>query len=145
LITQLAPYQLATGSGAGLTELNASALTTGTLPAARIAAGSLPLASLANDPLARANHTGTQAWTTISGKPTTLAGYGINNAVEKNTSGDVTVSGSTTLQGAATLQSTTVLNGSTTLNGAVIFNTPAPVTGLRVAPAGDIPMITITP
>jgi hypothetical protein len=60
--TQLAPYQLAAGSGAGLTALNASALTTGTLPAARIAAASLP-------------------WTTLTGKPTTVAGYGITDAV----------------------------------------------------------------
>lgn len=29
------------------------------------------------DPLARGNHTGTQAWTTITGTPTTIAGYGI--------------------------------------------------------------------
>jgi len=32
------------------------------------------------DPTARANHTGTQAWATISGTPTTLAGYGITDA-----------------------------------------------------------------
>lgn len=30
--------------------------------------------------LARANHTGTQAWGTITGTPTTLAGYGITDA-----------------------------------------------------------------
>lgn len=30
--------------------------------------------------LARANHTGTQAWSTITGTPTTLAGYGISDA-----------------------------------------------------------------
>lgn len=32
------------------------------------------------DPTARANHTGTQAWSTITGTPTTLAGYGITDA-----------------------------------------------------------------
>jgi hypothetical protein len=43
--------------------------------------GTLALAKLATDPLARANHTGTQAWSTISGTPTTLAGYGIADAI----------------------------------------------------------------
>ncbi len=32
------------------------------------------------NPLARANHTGTQAWSTITSTPTTLAGYGIGDA-----------------------------------------------------------------
>ena len=32
------------------------------------------------NPLARANHSGTQAWSTISSTPTTLAGYGISDA-----------------------------------------------------------------
>lgn len=31
-------------------------------------------------PLARANHTGTQAWSTLTATPTTLAGYGISDA-----------------------------------------------------------------
>lgn len=31
-------------------------------------------------PLARANHTGTQAWATLTGTPTTLAGYAISDA-----------------------------------------------------------------
>lgn len=33
----------------------------------------------------RANHTGTQNWSTLTGTPTTLAGYGITNAVTKTT------------------------------------------------------------
>jgi len=32
------------------------------------------------NPLARASHTGTQAWTTLTGTPTTLAGYAITDA-----------------------------------------------------------------
>lgn len=32
------------------------------------------------DPTARANHTGTQAWSTLTSTPTTLAGYGITDA-----------------------------------------------------------------
>jgi len=32
------------------------------------------------DAFARANHTGTQAWSTITGTPTTLSGYGITDA-----------------------------------------------------------------
>jgi len=46
-----------------------------------IAAGTLALSKLATDPLARANHTGTQAWTTLTGTPTTLAGYGITDGL----------------------------------------------------------------
>ena len=45
---------------------SASDLITGTLPVDRVANGSLPLAKLDTDPLARANHTGTQLMTTIS-------------------------------------------------------------------------------
>lgn len=52
---------------------SASDLSTGTLAAARIAAGSLPLAKLDTDPVARANHTGTQAIATISGFGTGVA------------------------------------------------------------------------
>lgn len=36
------------------------------------------------DPLARANHSGTQAWSTITATPTTLAGYGITDAQPLN-------------------------------------------------------------
>jgi len=36
--------------------------------------------SISADAFARANHTGTQAWSTITGTPTTLAGYGITDA-----------------------------------------------------------------
>lgn len=32
------------------------------------------------DPISRANHTGSQAWSTLTGTPTTLAGYGITDA-----------------------------------------------------------------
>lgn len=32
------------------------------------------------DPTARANHSGTQAWSTLTGTPTTLSGYGITDA-----------------------------------------------------------------
>src|SRR5258708_210072 len=37
------------------------------------------------DFLARANHTGTQAWSTIVSTPTTLAGYGITDAASSAT------------------------------------------------------------
>lgn len=46
-----------------------------------IGLGTLALNKLATDPLARANHTGTQAWSTITGTPTTLAGYGITDSI----------------------------------------------------------------
>lgn len=45
-----------------------------------IGTGTLDLSKLATDPLARANHTGTQAWSTITGTPTTRSGYGITDA-----------------------------------------------------------------
>lgn len=45
-----------------------------------ITTGSLALSKLATNPLARSNHTGTQAWSTITGTPTTLSGYGITDA-----------------------------------------------------------------
>jgi len=44
------------------------------------ASAAIALTKLATDPLARANHTGTQAWSTLTGTPTTLAGYGIVDA-----------------------------------------------------------------
>lgn len=40
--------------------------------------------------LSRANHTGTQAWSTITGTPTTVAGYGITNAAVLNGSSRTT-------------------------------------------------------
>jgi hypothetical protein len=46
-----------------------------------IGAGTLALSKLATDPLARTNHTGTQAWSTLTSTPTTLAGYGISDAI----------------------------------------------------------------
>lgn len=45
--------------------------------------------------LARANHTGTQAWSTITATPTTIAGYGITNAYTK-TEVDTAVGGKVT-------------------------------------------------
>lgn len=43
-------------------------------------AGGIANTKLATDPLARANHTGTQAWSTLVSTPTTLSGYGITDA-----------------------------------------------------------------
>ena len=125
---QLVPYQLANGSGAGLTALDASQLTTGTLPPARVANASLPLAALASNPLARSNHTGTQAWSTLTATPTTVSGYGITDAVQKNATGDVAVTGTTTLQ------------------GNVVINAPSVTVKnvLRLPPSGDVSMGTFT-
>ena len=90
--------------------------------------------------LARANHTGTQDWaTTISGKPTTTTGYGITDAVTKTATGDVTVTGATTLQGATSVTAPLTINAPVTF---VNSNPAHRVTGLRVEPAGDIPMLT---
>jgi hypothetical protein len=128
-----------TGSGAGLTALNATQLTSGTLPIARIAAASVTNDKLTTNPLARANHTGTQAWSTLTATPTTVLGYGITDAVLKNASGDVTVAGAATVTGA------TILKGATTLAGAVTVTAPVTVkTTLRLAPSGDLGMGTFT-
>jgi hypothetical protein len=111
----------ATGSGASLTALNATQITTGTLPIARIAAASVTNDKLTTNPLARANHTGTQAWSTLTATPTTVAGYGITDAVKKSSTGDVAVAGATTLTGAVTIK-----------------------TALRLPPSGDVGMGTFT-
>ena len=101
----------------------------------------MPLATLAADPLARANHTGTQAWSTLTPAsiPTTVAGYGITDAVQKTTTGDVTVTGATALQGSAIVSGATTLQGTTTLAGAVTVKTT-----LRLPPSGDLGMGTFT-
>ena len=134
--SQLATYQPANGSGAGLTSLNASALTTGTLPNAIIPSDVTRLGATVE--LNGGETTGDLAWTRVDkasatladlptrnfsdlqNKPTTLTGYGITDAVQKTTSGDVTVAGTTTLQ------------GNVTVNGLV--------TKLRVAAQGDLSM-----
>ena len=135
-----------TVSGYGITDaltassaLNADRLSAGTLPIARIAALSVTNDKLATNPLARANHTGTQVWSTITNTPTTVSGYGITDAVTKTATGDVTVTGATTLQGATSVTAPLTINAPVTF---VNSNPAHRVTGLRVEPAGDIPMLT---
>lgn len=48
---------------------------------ASFAAGSIANAALATDPLARSNHTGMQAWSTLTSTPTSLSGYGISGSL----------------------------------------------------------------
>ncbi len=67
-------------AGYGITDAITAALAASTYEPI-IGVGTLALNKLATDPLARANHTGTQAWSTITGVPTTLAGYGITDAI----------------------------------------------------------------
>jgi hypothetical protein len=121
------------GSGAGLTNLNASALVTGTVPAAVLPADVTrlgPTIELNTDETtgdlawARVNKTGatladlpTRDFSDLQNKPATLAGYGITDAVQKTTAGDVAVTGTTTLHGNVTVKSV-----------------------LRIPPAGDLPM-----
>jgi hypothetical protein len=83
--------------------------------------------------LARANHTGTQVWSTITGTPTTIAGYGITDAYDKTTSdarfinvaGD-TMTGTLTLAAdpALALQAATKQYVDAKPAGAVISDTP---------------------
>jgi hypothetical protein len=79
---------LSTWAGStSLTTLGANAVTSSNITDGAIvnadinASAAIALSKLAVDPLARANHTGTQDWSTITGTPTTLAGYGIADAI----------------------------------------------------------------
>jgi hypothetical protein len=68
------------GTLAGLNAVASANITDGTIVNADInAAAGIALSKLATDPLARANHTGTQPWSSITDTPTTLAGYGIDD------------------------------------------------------------------
>jgi len=69
-------------SGYGITD-SITAATAASTYQPLIGTGTLPLSKLATDPLARGNHTGYQAWSTIDGEtlPTTLAGYGITDGI----------------------------------------------------------------
>jgi hypothetical protein len=134
--SQLATCQPAFGSGAGLTNLNASALATGTIPTMVLPADITRLGATVE--LNTGEATGDLAWARVDktgssladlparefadlqNKPTTLAGYGITDAVQKNPNGDVVVAGTTTLQ------------GNVTVNGMV--------TKLHVAQQGDLDM-----
>lgn len=81
-----------------------------------IGAGTLALSKLSTDPLARSNHTGTQAWSTITSTPTTLAGYGITDPVVLATdTGTVT---NTMLAGS--IANAKLANSSITINGSAV-------------------------
>jgi hypothetical protein len=88
---QLSSYQTTTGSGAGLTSLNASALSSGTVPVGALPSTVTQLGAKVdldnNDEIQ-----GDLAWGRVSGKPTTVSGYGITDsiAVTRNTSGRIT-------------------------------------------------------
>ena len=70
------------------TAIDSAEITDGSIVNADInASAAIALSKLATDPLARANHTGTQAWSTITSTPTTLAGYGITDSVSLSKSG----------------------------------------------------------
>lgn len=136
----LAGLQSSTGSGAGLTNLNASELASGTVPGARLSAAVTQLGETIE--LDSAETTGDLAWVrvsktnssladltnhdfaTLSNIPTDLAGHGITDAVQKTPTGDVLITGVTTLDGQV------VVNGM--------------VTKLRVAQQGDLSMGTFT-
>ncbi len=141
--SQIIGLQSSTGSGANLTDLNASELASGTVPGARLATVVTQLGETIE--LDSAETTGDLAWirvsktgssladlanhdfATLSNIPTDLAGHGITDAVQKTPAGDVVISGTTTLEGAVTV------------NGLV--------TKLRVVQQGDLSMgeFTATP
>jgi uncharacterized ParB-like nuclease family protein len=78
--------------------------------------------------LARANHTGTQAWSTITSTPTTLTGYGITDAVALTTNTLAQFAATTSLQLAGVISDET---GS----GALVFATsPTLVTPILGTP-----------
>ncbi len=67
---------------AALNAVGSSQITDGTIVNADISSSAaIALSKLATDPLARANHTGTQSFSTITSTPTTLSGYGISDAI----------------------------------------------------------------
>lgn len=69
------------GTLATLSAISSTQITDATIVNADISASAaIALSKLATDPLARGNHTGTQAWSTLTTTPTTLAGYGIIDA-----------------------------------------------------------------
>ena len=136
--TAVAPYQLSAGSGASLTTLNASALTDGTLSADRIATASLPMTVLASDPLARANHTGTQAWSTLTATPTNVTGYGITDAVTKDSGGNVGIGTSAPTE-KLEVSGNIKASGTVTATGVVTTKT-----SFRTPPAGDLAMGSFT-
>ena len=135
-IGQLAAYQPVAGSGAGLTNINASALTMGTISIAVLPAEITCLGvtvelnadeTTGNLVWSRVDKTGStladlliRNFADLQSKPTTLTGYGITDAVQKNTDGDIVVVGTTTL------------NGNLAVNGLV--------TKLRIVPQGDLNM-----
>lgn len=94
--TQLSSYQLSTGSGAGLTALNASAISTGTIPSARLP--SIPLntdATTGNLAWSRVDKTNASLadlparnFNDLENKPTTLVGYGITDALAPATAAE---------------------------------------------------------
>ena len=81
----LGAYSLAEYLAGSSVQIGTANIADGTIVNADInAAAAIALSKLATDPLARANHTGTQAWTTLTGIPTTLAGYGVSDAAAIN-------------------------------------------------------------
>ena len=69
-------------SNAGVTAIGSGVIVNADINAA----AAIDLSKLATDPLARANHTGTQAFSTITSTPTTLSGYGITDALSNSAS-----------------------------------------------------------
>jgi hypothetical protein len=143
--SQLSGYLATNGSGANLTNLNAAALSSGTIPSGvlpvgvtqlgnTIELGSETTGQLAWASVAKTSSTladlETRNYTDLQNIPSTLAGHGITDAVQKNTNGDVVIAGSTTLTGAVTI------NGVATVNRRVAK--------LRVEQQGDLDMGTFT-
>jgi hypothetical protein len=120
----LAPYQLSAGNGSALTNLNASALASGTVDVARLPSTVTQLGNSID--LNTTEVAGSLPWAKINATPTTTTGYGITDAVTKDTSGNVAISGNTTLQGIVVAQ-----NDIKVRNRKVI----------RINAAGDIPML----
>lgn len=67
---------------AGVLDATGATIADGSITNAKIASNAaIALSKLATDPLARANHTGTQSWSTITGTPTTRDGYGLTDVL----------------------------------------------------------------
>ena len=120
-----------TGANPSWADLNASSITTGTLDIARIADASITNVKLATNPLARANHTGTQLLATISDAGT-LAGL---SAITSTQLTDGTIVNAD-INASAAIAGTKVDAGTTTTRGTVELATDGE-TAANVAVQGN--------
>jgi hypothetical protein len=132
---QLSSYQLKTASGSALTSLNASALSTGIVPASVLPTNVTQLGNTID--LATSEVSGNLPWSRVeaSSRPTTLAGYGITDSLSVATPAE-TVTGTNNNKAVTPflLKEGGYLKVVTNSNGRIS-------SAILIEPQGDIPMI----